>query len=793
MSADKRKQYELAIAALLHDIGKFKQRAYGGKEEYLLRETKNLDAILLPLTEDDRYSHRHALWTYDFFMSDFKNVIEKANNDFLFSLNIEKIAKLSAAHHRPDNDAEKIISLADRYSAGNDRAYKSTYHRGAYLATPLRSVFSSYKLGKDDDWQTEKSLYSYALKPISAPDAMFPVKQLNISTEDYKALYDKFLNSFSLSISEIHDYEALLLKLKDLLYEFTWCIPSATNDYLNDISLYDHSVTTMAIAVALLNGDEKQDTIGICAFCVSGIQSFIFQSKYASFKNAAKIFRGRSFIISAFSAAMKKLICDRLGIIPFVDIRDAGGGMTLLLPSSNEIRKQLDEIQAECEKYLLLKYYGTLSFCFYYKQGVSPLVFGKDKYIDFSKSISNALALSKSRKFSHVIAEGLNPVLPLDGGKDVCSACGKHGVASDSFCETCKNELDLGAKIPQGNYFSISNQDGDYEILPDIFLKIDSEEKYLNPVDLIWSLNPNDTRWPLWRLNNYTPNCDFSAIADSAVSEEGRGKPFLSYIKIDVDNLGKLVSSGLPKSEYSISRFTTFSRSLHYFFNSYMHRLLEEEFPYVYTVLSGGDDLFVIAPWNQSLSLVKRIKDAFGIFCCNNADLHFSAGIAIARPKEPFALINIRANEALDKRAKEYEGKNAIAYMDSVFSLGELDSFILECNRFKEYVRIDDDESKPITMGFLYRLYQYATDRQYGSSIEKQYGVFSKIHYDIARNLATEKKEYQEKYTEVADYILNRFNNYKSENDLNKFRLMLIQIIYECRKTNQEEIKWLLN
>jgi Predicted hydrolase of the HD superfamily (permuted catalytic motifs) len=152
-----------------------------------------------------------------------------------------------------------------------------------------------------------------------------------------------------------------LTKIKDLLYSYTWCVPSATNDYFNDISLYDHSISTMSLSLALALADDSEFPFCICAMSVSGIQSFIFQSKYESFKGAAKVFRGRSFIISALTTAYKNKVCNGLGIIPFVDLIDAGGKLTMILPNLKSIDSVLDSIQMEIDEFLLQKYFGTLA------------------------------------------------------------------------------------------------------------------------------------------------------------------------------------------------------------------------------------------------------------------------------------------------------------------------------------------------------------------------------------------------------------------------------------------------
>ncbi len=352
----------------------------------------------------------------------------------------------------------------------------------------------------------------------------------------------------------------------------------------------------------------------------------------------------------------------------------------------------------------------------------------------------------------------------------------------------------LGQNLPGKDYVAISQNNGICEILPGVYINLynDTFDPYKN--DWVWSLKEVENEYPKWRLNNYTPDLDFTDIADKAVSPDGHGKPFLAYIKIDVDSLGKMISEGFSKKEYSISRFSTFSRSLHYFFNTYVHRLLENEYWYFYTVLSGGDDVFVIAPWNQALKFVERLNRDFAVFCCNNEDLHFSVGIAIAGAKEPFALVNNRANELLDDVAKEQKGKNAICYWNvkSVFPLKELDNLIKDEEYFQSFMKVNDDDlDNPLTSSFVYRLYNYVSAALDEKNIAKKYGVYSKLHYDIARNINGEDEKNKavtlEKRNKAVNFILNKFVNYKSEKDLEKFRIVLVDSMYSFRNTLHEE------
>lgn len=791
---DKNIQYEVALAALLHDIGKFKQRAYGGIEDNLRDEVRRMEGSILPPRYGD-YTHRHALWTYDFFVSDLKRIIDKPEaSSFISNLKYEKIGRWASRHHNPSaaDKYEKVIEKADKCSAAIDRSKDQKKHqKGDYLIDPLYSIFSSITLGN----QNNDDHYSYELKELGKGKDCFPNREkVELSPKKYRNLYDSFLSKLEDSIININNWETLIRKIKELLFEYTWCIPSATNTYRCDISLYDHSITTLAIAIALINNNEGEEDVRICAFGPSGIQKIIFQSKYASFKGAAKIFRGRSFIVSILPTVFEKLVCDELGIIPFVDLMDAGGNITMILPSSNgeEIVNKLKKIEKRIEKFLLEKYHSTLSIVLDYSIVTRVEEFSRGRFMDLYKEIGKKLSEKKNKKFLSAL-EDYSAFIDKDvQSSKVCEACGKHGADGEEFCSLCKGQERIGGDIPNKFFLRISSSDmRGYEILPNYYLSFTDDENLGDIESQYWNLEKGEiSSYPKWRLNNYTPSeMDFKDISKKAVGADGYGKPFLSYIKIDVDSLGRIIQSGIRKEEYSVSRFATLSRSLHHFFNMYVYDKLKQEYPYTYTVLSGGDDLFVIMPWNKALKFIDELKNDFSSFVARNKELHFSCGVVIAKDTEPFALVNERANIALDEEAKEMDGKNAISYFGVTFKLDELDKFISDYKCLKERIqREEDTEKKPYSMNFIYRLYQHLEtilSEETEANKPFRYSAYSKIYYDIARNIVAPVGR-EDEYNEAIKFIIDRIG----ENDPNKlklFRLMLIQAMYESRKTNIEE------
>ena len=114
------------LAALLHDIGKFYQRADTGavSTSKFLNPSNKREEDYLP-SYNGRYTHKHCLWTAQFiddFKSVFKNLVA-SNFDNLSDK--DNLINLAARHHLPENglsELGKIINKADCLSSGMDRS-----------------------------------------------------------------------------------------------------------------------------------------------------------------------------------------------------------------------------------------------------------------------------------------------------------------------------------------------------------------------------------------------------------------------------------------------------------------------------------------------------------------------------------------------------------------------------------------------------------------------------------------------------------------------------------------------
>ncbi|MBN2568617.1 MAG: type III-A CRISPR-associated protein Cas10/Csm1, partial [Deltaproteobacteria bacterium] len=171
----------------------------------------------------------------------------------------------------------------------------------------------------------------------------------------------------------------------------------------------------------------------------------------------------------------------------------------------------------------------------------------------------------------------------------------------------------------------------------------------------------------------------FEHIANKALNPKKNGNGYcgieaLGILKADVDQLGLLMSCGLKSEQFTISRLATLSRQLNFYFAVYLPHLLKTDprFRDIYTVFAGGDDLFLIGPWNRIIDLAGVLRKSFEGYVCKNGKIHFSAGISLHKPHTPLDKLADAAEAALE-RSKGVDGKNSITLFSETATWDEFE------------------------------------------------------------------------------------------------------------------------
>jgi len=450
---------KIYLAALLHDIGKFYQRASGSinsEDNNLSKQSKRIRDYICPVKKETKeFSHQHVIWTNEFFEQNQKifGSIE-INDEKPFYINPwdennlkeDNIANLASNHHRPYSELQKLIAIADRWSAGIDRKGSNEDKKdidkhglkfNSFKEIPLFSVFNILKIGKEGvkgNLNIAHRLESLELKR----DTIFPeeIKQEEIRSlqEQYAELWKDFLEEFEQLPKD--SYEGFEESLLYLLKKYTWAIPSNTMDMAN-VSLFDHLKTTAAIADSLyvakndeqweeafeLSGDYPKVKRGnypllLLGADISGIQNFIFD--IASSK-AAKSLKGRSFYLQLLTEAiiMKFKKHDVIQSKAAHILYASGGKFYMVLPNTGKVKDAINKIKKDIEQELWDEHKGKISVNIAHIGFAHHSAKRDNKWIswielegegekeyklkDLWKSLADKITLQKEQKFKQLI------------------------------------------------------------------------------------------------------------------------------------------------------------------------------------------------------------------------------------------------------------------------------------------------------------------------------------------------------------------------------------------------------
>ena len=262
-----------------------------------------------------------------------------------------------------------------------------------------------------------------------------------------------------------------------------------------------------------------------------------------------------------------------------------------------------------------------------------------------------------------------------------------------------------------------------------------------------------------------------------------RGIESLCVLKADVDNLGLIFSFGIRNERQTLSRIATLSRQLNNFFTVYVPYLLstDDRFKDIYTVFAGGDDLFLIGPWNRIIEFSAVLKEKFEKYVCKNKDVTLSAGISIHKPSEPVMMLSENAENAL--RESKASGKNRITIFHETATWDEFDNLM----KIKENIEHWFDNGV-INNAMLFRLNELIGMAKQEKEIQRaKYSIHiedmeclkwrARLKYSVVRNIGKRlKNEQKERAIEEVLTTMKWLDEYAGG-----MKIPLWQILYNNR------------
>ncbi len=625
-----------ALAGLLHDVGKIEQRA-------LTTPRKSAPGF------EGEGQPAHATYSAYFVQT----YVPKA---------YQAAGLAGAYHHAPERSPgqekvlSKLVALADKLSAGE----RVEPDENKKQPRQMISIFDRIAL---DGPRRESNWHFLPLRPLElTPQALFPGERKDKDSEGdgYQVLLDFLTTAAQQDSGDLQSYVENLLGALQIA---AWCVPSAYYYSAPDVSLYDHSRMTAALAVCMAGMAESEiDTLLdstrtafrekdkvlpdtpvalLVGGDISGIQKFIYT---ISSKKAAQTLRGRSFYLQLLTEAVLRLVLRELGL-PYTNVIYSGGGHFFLL-APVETKERLPEIRKMITK-KMLQHHGTSLYFALGSAEIPASGFKAGKFPEFWSKMHAALGRAKQHRYTELDQEIHSAIfaVPETGGNpdDTCSVCGGDALQTDSFadyderqariCTLCDSfARDIGKNLPHAKFVALGWQATEdtprgtgLDALKAFGLQIQLLEKATDKVELegieritLWALDDPERTWPgtgklpVAHSLRYTVNAVPPMTFDELQEKVDCGFKRLGVLRMDVDNLGNIFKKGLGTFA-TLARLSTLSFQLSLYFEGWVKYICNDKSfdGNIYAVYAGGDDVFLLGPWDLMPDLALKIRNDF--------------------------------------------------------------------------------------------------------------------------------------------------------------------------------------
>lgn len=468
----------------------------------------------------------------------------------------------------------------------------------------------------------------------------------------------------------------------------------------------------------------------------SGIQSFVFRPVPGA-GGAARRLRSRSFRVSAYSELIMRWCLEKLSKGDPITLYSTGGRFLTAVKPFDGFQSVFEQMRAEVDAWAWNHFSGELIF----HLAATKFDSGKLPY----SALREAMETARSRPLAKALASGSlwsehNFFQSAASGDGRCDACGltRHlhtNADAESICDACAKDEALGRKLPRTCWARLSSQStGDLSALG-INMELSEHQSGTHGSEwLAFDANGHSTK--RWHILRHLPAkggipLDFGEIAELSPGS----RKWLGYLRIDGDGAGGQFADlqGDPR------RFWALSRLLNSFFVDTANRLLSRDFPNIYPVYGGGDDLFVVGAWNQALDFALRLREE--LTRLTGHDLTFSAGLSLSKPREHVLTHASLALKELES-AKKDPGYQRTTGRDQIRALGVISdwpTFSKLLSQAKQVTRWI--EEKKVPGSFLHQLLQLhhswreCLKEAKGRPTAKSVRYKPLLYYQIQRNL----------------------------------------------------------
>lgn len=729
MEKDLERNYLVILAALLNDIGIFEQKLSEGIEQ----DYKKFSISFFNKFVKDKTCLR------DGYADTILEIMENKNSDV--------INKLELA-----NQLDYLESSVQTKVPGKIK--------------PLVSILSQVQINENKP--LPEGLYYYS-PCILEKKAIFPnyVKNstdLNLATlkQDYETLFDNFLKESYLLPNS--DLKSLIDNLLYLFEKYLCYVPINNGDELTDISLFDHIKTVTALTSCLINSKEEKPFL-IIAADISGIQNFIYTEQSPvenSTKGLGKRLRGKSFYLSLLTDIFAERYLELFGLTRANILINGGGHFVIIVPNNDINKAKLQQETKKIQRWFYRQYKGELNLI------VESIEANDELYSNFNKwynDISSRLQKAKKQRSFDALDEVFNYNLDkLDVSEYRDQIEYEDYQIYESINTTYEKNLyglsklfeNIGKILPKSKYLIQINTGSNikaklgsdlfyipfsefniYWIFAEKSKEITNLFDALNSTDItnVRILKINDTNIYDLVYNNQLPLTigyrfigtevpkdgkdilEFEKIAElnyekTNISNDKLDYPLLGTLRMDVDNLGSIFGNGLEKKKNgrnlkTLTRIVSLSRMFNMFFCGYLNETAKKWGMYI--TYSGGDDLFVVGSWLNSISFAEELRAEFSRFVCNNKNVTISGGLFLSKGNYPIGKAARHAGEAEDNAKRCFEDKDCISAFGKEFKWADFNKYLLYGKELEQLV-ISNNSEESVNKSFIHRILQITNE-----------------------------------------------------------------------------------
>lgn len=593
----------------------------------------------------------------------------------------------------------------------------------AWDTTPLHSIFNQISPLNEPSVQTSTPYFLQAQRFSLTESALFPITNRPPVSADLQTQFNQAIEQCNAEPS------IRLAQMLSLFHDYAWAVsyqPTAGEVVDPVVSLYDYARTKAALAAAggqtmLVGGD------------LSGVQDFIYT---IAANRAAKSLRGRSFYLQMLTDALAGWVLQQAGMPSTNLLYSGGGRFYVIMPAAcyaqlEQWRRELGQFLLNVhdgELYIALGGATIVDAEHNFEalfRAVNDQV-AADKRRRFATLDQQELQTKLFTPRGHRGNE--------DDRCATCGYMGStqlflneqvdQGEQPSKICRLCESTIKLGFSLhdaqflcishPQPNLTAVKGRANAKDILSGLGLQA---EICFDQKELIAYLNRNSARsihvqiirpfagdlamltqlrvdyrqhiFSIRPIVNVTPKAPNGEVKSfDQLAEASRGIKRFGVLRMDVDDLGDIFGYSLAKA--SLARISSLSAAFSRFFEGWVGEICRDQTitqsiyqpdqaggnptsqAQIYSVYSGGDDLFLVGSWDVLAHVANRIKHDLQRYTGYNRLIHVSAGLTLHTEKFPLYQAAKLAHHALDQAKdavpRQAIRKNALDFLDQTIA-----------------------------------------------------------------------------------------------------------------------------